>query len=283
MMFNQKKAISAPSTTGSLILLVVVLIGMVYFIPKLHTAAKLIVPGGWFDGVEDKVDEEWGTILEEYEAKKCKIGVQDCKITGNKNCACFTKGAYSKKRKFEICSEDKPYCYNQESGCSSVSSDQRIGIDECKRSLGSKFVQAPTCELDKFTCQVLKTPCSCPTGGAIALGDEAVYVTCIPGQYCYNHFGCSEKGPDGRLYVDACSETNPEFEVPPACDVDYDSVIIGKIPCSCHTQRSLPSKDLLPEICVKKEYCYIGGGGCSKYPRPKPFEAIDKKPWWKFW
>jgi len=56
MMFDKKQALSAPSSTGSLIFLVVVIIGMFFIVPKLYEVVKLIVPMGWLEDEDEKED-----------------------------------------------------------------------------------------------------------------------------------------------------------------------------------------------------------------------------------
>ena len=54
MMFNQKKALTVPSSTGSLIFLIIVLAVLIFIPSKLYAAVKLIAPSDWFEDDEDK-------------------------------------------------------------------------------------------------------------------------------------------------------------------------------------------------------------------------------------
>lgn len=88
MMFNKKKAISGPSSTGSLILLVVVLVGMVFFIPKLYAAAKLIIPIDWLGDDENAKNGEVVDVTREKEVERISESVFECFFDKN-NCKCI--------------------------------------------------------------------------------------------------------------------------------------------------------------------------------------------------
>lgn len=130
------------------------------------------------------------------EPAECEVDTSTCSVLKSP-CTCPTFGdLVDKERGNEyspgVCSSNQ-YCYYGKEGCFDRGGDSYIG--SCKETLGSKFVQAPDCNIDGEN-KVTNAPCTCGTFGGLAQieqGKDIALETCKSGQYCYvNSVGCSD-------------------------------------------------------------------------------------------
>lgn len=146
------------------------------------------------DNIKTKIpscqkSDEWPIILQEYEKNKCKVDKYTCKVE-NFPCQCFTSTQKENKLKPDVCSIQKPYCYDGVEGCSDKGPDIGYYFFVC-RETNKNFQLAPKCSVDIDTCKVKNAPCTCYITKPVA-GQESFPQLCLEGQYCYNEQkGCS--------------------------------------------------------------------------------------------
>ncbi|MBI3035516.1 hypothetical protein HYY71_04280 [Candidatus Woesearchaeota archaeon] len=138
---------------------------------------------------ECKKIDEWQAILQEYEKNKCKVNKHTCKVE-NFPCQCFTSTQKENKLKPDVCTMQKPYCYDGVEGCSDKGPDIGYYLFVCKET-NKNFQLAPKCSVDISTCKVRNAPCTCYITKPVA-GKQSFPALCLEGQYCYNEQkGCS--------------------------------------------------------------------------------------------
>ena len=133
-------------------------------------------------------------------------------------------------------------------------------IDEWQKILND--YEKNKCEVDKYTCRVKNFGCQCFSSGLYQIKQKPE--TCSEDKpYCYDRlYGCSNKGPDAGYYLEACKQTNKNFELAPTCIVDQGTCEVKNVPCSCHTKGSRSNGEL-PFVCLNWRYCYNEQIGCS--------------------
>lgn len=153
------------------------------------------------------------------------------------------------------------------------------------------------CVVDKYTCETEKMPCKCFTKELYDKKESPEECT-DKEPYCYDMstVGCSAEGPD-RI-IEACKNSNPDFEQAPVCRVDDETFKVAEIdtfvvttPCTCPDSKDLgiinnefrkdgnlvnklwyldfvenlrkegKLKDPI-EVCKKDQYCDFGERGC---------------------
>jgi hypothetical protein len=136
----------------------------------------------------------WQNTLNEYNKIKCNVNPSTCEID-KEGCACFKSQTLVDQTTFELCSQNKKYCYNAVAGCQDYGPSTVAGIEACNKSLGSNFIQTPDCQIDTES-KVLNSPCSCPTATQLANINKGIIVaieTCSSNQYCFKgKNGCSD-------------------------------------------------------------------------------------------
>lgn len=136
-----------------------------------------------------KAEDEWPRILEDYEKNKCIVNKYTCKVE-NFPCKCFTSLEKQNKLKPDVCSMEKPYCYDGVEGCSDKGPDISYYFFVC-RETNKNFEFAPKCSVDIDTCKVKNAPCTCYITKSVA-DQQSFPQLCLEGQYCYNEQkGCS--------------------------------------------------------------------------------------------
>lgn len=138
-------------------------------------------------------------------------------------------------------------------------------LPECENLEWNKVLQEykkNRCRVNKYTCKAESLPCQCFSAGRKSAKENPE--TCSEREsYCYDGaYGCDEKGPDYGDDLKKCKETNPNFELAPACIVDSDTCQVKNSPCSCQTAGSKQTGEL-PYVCLEGQYCYNEQIGCS--------------------
>jgi len=228
---------------------------------------------------------DWQNILIQYNANKCEVDKSTCKVK-SLGCACFNNEKYNKKEWYDVCTQDKPYCYDMSIGCSAGGPDAAQYLSLCRSSLGSDFQPASVCsagDIDAVDCSVTVDYCACPLSGNLdASGNIAPSViignipVCSKGQYCYyGGRGCTNQEPSSADILQACRDSlqrlGTTLQEPLDCwptaypnEPSEYSIDNCRVPqesgndviCNCLDEN------MNKEVCATGQWCYYKKSGC---------------------
>ncbi len=169
----------------------------------------------------------------------------------------------NKEKKEEI----KRFLYKDKEGRINFFSIE-LSSEEFKETIKCSEDRKDFCKIDSLCKIISNVPCNCYTAGGFILLESPEI--CKLEQYCYpKGYGCEDKSE--ALYqsnLKICKETNPNFKLPVACEVDT-TCRVKETPCSCNTlgSKNDPNRffpdTFFPDICIEGQFCYEGSIGCE--------------------